>query len=320
MEKFILIDDDRRERPLYVSDGLPIGILTNEFRNETYDMINWHWHDEVQFNHVLQGRFLFQIEDKQITVGPGDGIFINSQKIHTARALEDGSSYQFVYFHPGMITYRKDSLFYRKFIGPIIENRNLRYIYLDGTQKDEFDILQMIQILGDISTQKGDCYELDILQGLIRLWKMTYRCCQNKKSLKVTADRIAEDRIKEIISYIHEHAGEKIELKDIADLVRLSRSECSRTFKSYTGQNLFDYINQYRINISIDLLMNTSLPLSDIAYRCGFNSQSYFSTKFRGLKGCSPQEFRTQHKTYISKYSPYEKKRHDKPPGDFIMI
>jgi transcriptional regulator GlxA family with amidase domain len=40
------------------------------------------------------------------------------------------------------------------------------------------------------------------------------------------------------------------------------------------------------------LLATTSASLTEISYRCGFSSPSYFSKSFRSIRGESPRDFR----------------------------
>lgn len=54
----------------------------------------------------------------------------------------------------------------------------------------------------------------------------------------------------------------------------------------------FSYLNQYRIERSCELLVNTDLSISDIALRAGFNSFSYYSKRFRKIMHCTPSEYR----------------------------
>ena len=54
-----------------------------------------------------------------------------------------------------------------------------------------------------------------------------------------------------------------------------------------------EYLTNYRITKSIDLLKRTHLPITDSALSCGFFSPSYYSYVFNKLKGISPKDLRS---------------------------
>jgi transcriptional regulator GlxA family with amidase domain len=58
------------------------------------------------------------------------------------------------------------------------------------------------------------------------------------------------------------------------------------------GQSPHDYLLTRRISAAKGLLIGTDLPLSEVAIRCGFNSQAYFSDCFRRKTGQTPGSFR----------------------------
>ena len=85
---------------------------------------------------------------------------------------------------------------------------------------------------------------------------------------------------------------QKISLDDVAAQISLSRSECSRFFKKQTGESMFDYLNSYRINKSIDLLRDTDMSIAEIASTVGFCSQSYYTDCFRKFKKITPKKYK----------------------------
>ncbi len=63
-------------------------------------------------------------------------------------------------------------------------------------------------------------------------------------------------RLKDILSYLQEHASEELRLEDIAAHAGLCKSECCRFFKKYMRMTIFDYLLSTRIQNSIPLLMD----------------------------------------------------------------
>ena len=63
-------------------------------------------------------------------------------------------------------------------------------------------------------------------------------------------------------------------------------------FKMETGQTFINYLNNYKIEKSKNLLENTNMTLLDISLEVGFNNQSYYSTIFKKYTNMTPLEYR----------------------------
>ena len=106
-------------------------------------------------------------------------------------------------------------------------------------------------------------------------------------------------RIAKIISYVHQNYMNKITLEDIGELVRMSPEGVSRYFKLKTRQTFLNFLNNYRLNHVIDLMVKTDDFISEICYACGFNNISNFNRFFKKKIGVTPSEYRTYIKTSI---------------------
>ena len=93
--------------------------------------------------------------------------------------------------------------------------------------------------------------------------------------------------------YIDARLAENISLGDVARECALSVAQFARAFKRSTGVPPHQYLTQRRIGRSRVLLLNTELPLADVAILCGFADQSHFTKVFRRHVGVSPGSFRT---------------------------
>ena len=84
----------------------------------------------------------------------------------------------------------------------------------------------------------------------------------------------------------------RVALRAIATAVRMSYFHFSRAFKQSMGMTATNYIAERRIERAKKMLEETELPISEIALRSGFSSQSHFTTAFRRLAGATPKAFR----------------------------
>ena len=93
-------------------------------------------------------------------------------------------------------------------------------------------------------------------------------------------------------AYIHEHYAESIGVNKLASLCCCSVSHFIRQFKQYAHSTPHEYLLNYRLRQSKQLLLTTALPVEAIGERCGFNSPSHFTRAFRTSNGQTPTDFR----------------------------
>jgi len=107
---------------------------------------------------------------------------------------------------------------------------------------------------------------------------------------------MAPHRLRKAVSLIDHHLAEeeggRVELQAVAKEVGMSYFHFSRAFKQSMGMSPTNYIAERRIDRAKKLLQETELPISEIALRAGFSSQSHFTTSFRRVAGATPRVFR----------------------------
>lgn len=96
--------------------------------------------------------------------------------------------------------------------------------------------------------------------------------------------------IEETIQYIKSNLSAELSLKTLSERVNFSQIYFHKLFKASTGKNLREYVEEQRIKAAIELLTSTNKTLTQIAYECGFSSQSYFSYAFKRKMKVTPRE------------------------------
>jgi AraC-like DNA-binding protein len=95
--------------------------------------------------------------------------------------------------------------------------------------------------------------------------------------------------------FIHEYSDEALSLKKVAKAVNISGNHLSEKFKQVTGINFVDYVARTRFDKACDLLLNSNLRISEIAFAVGFQSLSQFNRVFKKFSGKSPSAYRAAH-------------------------
>ena len=95
-----------------------------------------------------------------------------------------------------------------------------------------------------------------------------------------------------MISYIETHHREKITLSQISAAGNAGKTTCCTIFQKYVNQTPMSYLTNYRLQKSVELLHQTDMTVTEIAYESGFSGASYFTETFKKVYGCTPTGYR----------------------------
>lgn len=259
-----------------------------------YD-IAWHWHEEMEAVVLTQGSVVFAAGNRKYTLQAGEGFFINSGALHGAWALDtSGCKFHSLVFHPRLVGGSSDSVFYQNYVRPLMENAALEGLVLSPRIPWQADACAAIENAWQACAQEPVGYEFQVRTNLSQLLCLLQSSnpgsgAPNKKQLR------SAERIKNMLRYIHENFSQDLNTTMIATSAGVSESECLRCFHTIIGTTPIQYLRQYRIQRSAQMLVQSQEPVSEIASRCGFQDVSYFTKTFRELRGCAPSEYRKEH-------------------------
>ena len=105
---------------------------------------------------------------------------------------------------------------------------------------------------------------------------------------------VQNTRILSIIELMEANLSEPLTLLEIADHAGLSRRQIERLFRQHMGRSPARYYLEIRLDRARHLLLQSALPVVEVAIACGFVSASHFSKCYRELYGRSPQQERAE--------------------------
>jgi LacI family transcriptional regulator len=108
--------------------------------------------------------------------------------------------------------------------------------------------------------------------------------------------------------YIRDHATEQIGVTDILRHVPISRRSLEQGMRAVLGRSPLQEIRRVQIEEARRLLSQTALPIAQVAERCGFLSAERMATVFRRATGCTPREYRAEHRPAVNAFvfGPFE--------------
>jgi AraC family transcriptional regulator len=120
----------------------------------------------------------------------------------------------------------------------------------------------------------------------------TYNLTANESSqLSGGLGPARERRVRE---YIQRSLDRDLSIEVLAEIAGLSPNYFAVLFRQSTGFTPHQFVSHHRVELAQQLLKHGDLSLADIAYRCGFTSQSQFTTIFRRFTGFTPGRFRVE--------------------------
>jgi AraC family transcriptional regulator, melibiose operon regulatory protein len=292
----IEVNNNLQETVKHGSYDFPMAIYTDKFNLFEDGYIRWHWHKELQFSYSLYDTVVVFIEDEKITLSPDEGIMINSNVLHQIKPYDNSNCMMFsLDFAPTWIGGTEESLIEEKYLTPIIESNNLKFISLKPSVQWQKKILEHLKVIFNLYNEKPYGYELEIKNHLGILWLNLIR--EMKEKIKYSASTISNDneRVKLSMQYIHKYYADNILLDNIAMAANLSKSECCRSFKRILKVTPFEYLMEYRISKASELLLKNKESISNIAFDVGFGGISYFGKVFKKYRNCTPSEYRNKY-------------------------
>ena len=260
----IITDGSQKELKKHGSDEFPLLVSYEKLSGYKSGSFLWHWHPEIEITLVLDGQILYKVNQCTYHMKAGDILLGNANVLHAGfmEDMKDGK-YVSITFLPKIIYGSYGSILRRKYVEPFLHNFSLPAV------------------------------ELDITGTLQKLW----RCMlQNlPENLPYTEhSKLERNRMREIMDYLEHNYMNKIQMKDIAEEIHLCESECSRLFKRYMNVSLFTFLQEYRVERSLEFLLSSDDSIMEVAQKSGFTDSNYYAKVFSRVKGCSPQKYRKQ--------------------------
>lgn len=256
--------------------------------------IVWHWHSELEFLWVKKGQIRLFAGSRQFFLDEGDGAFINADILHTV-STADGVSHASIHsivFHPRLIGGRDDSIYWERYLYPLIHNTSYTVQLFSDSISWQKHILRRLQCAWDEIAEDRHGYEFHVRNELSEI----LLCLSDHQPKKVLAlpQKVLrkEQRMKQMLKYIQAHYPEHIFLEDIAKAASISKSECLRCFQEILGTTPLRYVNEYRLVAAAQKLADTDWQICEIGNECGFTEMGYFTAQFKKKYGLTPTKYR----------------------------
>ncbi|MBQ7403942.1 MAG: PocR ligand-binding domain-containing protein [Lentisphaeria bacterium] len=133
------------------------------------------------------------------------------------------------------------------------------------------------------------------VDGIIAYLKIIGKNLTDIRNHLIFMEKInAPDKIALVKKYLDENFDSPVSIEEVAEKFHISASNLAHKFKDTVNVSFQKYVNFRRLMRSKEMLRDTKLTISEIAYSCGFGSLSQFNRIFRSATGITPTQYREQ--------------------------
>lgn len=258
--------------------------------NEVKDKLEMHKHkDMLEICFLESGTQYYQVGEENYFLKGGDILITPPNVIHGTSSYpeEKGSLFWMIIKMPKTsfrllnLTPKETSLLAQRLL-------NLERIHFKGS----YELKKTLNAIFKTYYKKNDSLnKIEITNHILYfLLKVIYYGEKNK-------DKGISEDIEFSCTYLKQNIFKKIYISELAKKVNLSQSRFKHKFKEEIGIPPNEYIIKQKINKAKELLEDSDLTITNIAYDLGFSNSSYFSIVFKKHQGISPTQYKIDLKT-----------------------
>lgn len=273
------------------------GKLLNVRHHSRFVEFPEHKHNYIEIVYVCTGEITHYIDGKSLSMQPGDLLLMNQHVKHSVkRAERDDIGINFIilpeFFDIPLQMMRKQNVIADFLLGTLRQNNTVpQYLLFQLKGQKQISNLMENMIASVVYNSENEnminqySMELVFLYLLNNMDKLACNSSQNYEDVVIQA----------ALKYINTQYRTAV-LSRIAEDFNLSLSAVSRLIKKNTGFTFVELLMRKRFQKASMFLVETELPVEQIAANIGYENHSYFYRQFKAYYGVTPSQYRAEHK------------------------
>ncbi len=273
----------------------PFEVYINQKNAEPF-FVPYHWHKEIEMLCLERGEATVTVNGVDYPGKAGDIFVISPEELHAIQSQDDSIFYYACVFQLSFLSFEGFDQGQSQWLNPLFSHTLLFPTKIAKNSPGAEEIHRELEELIQSNLRKDLGYSLFTKACLLKIISLMAR----EKLLIPVEEKASNyssaktELMKEMVSYLQSHYGEKITLESMAKKFHLSPKYFCRFFKGNFGKSMVEYLNYFRMEQAAKYLLETDQRILDISLRVGFENFSYFIKKFREVYGCTPSAFRKQ--------------------------
>jgi AraC-like DNA-binding protein len=265
-----------------------IGIFQDNLEKST-----WHYHNNFEISFITEGSGKRIVGDSIEEFQPGDLAFIGPNLPHVWIADKESR----------LLTKRTLEMVFLQFNMNVLSDQLLNLPEFSNVRRTLNLSSRGILIVGDTLNQASEIMlqlpYLKSFERLIHFFMLLDIIGKSKTNIQLASKKYLKirfttrnKRIATIHEYLMNNYREEVNLKNLMELVHMSKASLCRFFKANQGITIFEYLNKIKTEFACRLLMDADLSIMDVCLDSGFNNVSHFNKQFKKATGVKPSEYR----------------------------
>ncbi|SDD00482.1 AraC-type DNA-binding protein [Paenibacillus sp. UNCCL117] len=279
--------EEQKTDPLF-----PVNLFRNRHTGHEATILPLHWHEHLEIIWMTEGEAVFIVNGQAFTAKPGDLLFVGGGELHTGQATSAGpTEFVAIVFHPDLLAGKGFDPHYIRTIAPLLTGERRLPPHI-GTEAPLYAYVAgpVMSAVRELESRET-AYEMNAKLYLALAFAQLFRHGAGPQQKPKETARQAE-RFKPLITYVEQRYAEKISVEDAAKMVNLSPYHFCKSFKKATGHTFGRFLQLIRVGEAERLLLETEMPVTEIAVEVGFCDLHYLNKVFKKIKYCSPSDLR----------------------------
>ncbi len=255
------------------------------------DLARWNYHPECELHLIRRSSGTTFVGDYIGPFRPGNLVLVGPNLPHHWESDRSPSEVVHLrdvalHFDPGLILRAAQSFPEFGEIEPLLKDAQRGLQFHGETARDGAALLERV----------GAASGLQRLLRFLELLRLLAHSRERESLASVgylpNLDRDAPPVVQKVMQYILANLSGKVHMSEAARLTGMTNPSFCRFFKRNTGNNFVGYVRKLRIGAACKLLVDSTLPVTDVCYEVGYQNVSNFNRHFRREKGVTPSRYR----------------------------
>ena len=255
-----------------------------------------HKHNYVEIVYICKGSITHCIDGKELVMKQGDLLLLNQHVKHGVKKAGEGDiGINFIAlpeFFDIPLEMLSEHNVIADFLSSIFRSNDATPHYLLFQLESHKMIENLIEnmVLSIINENMKDDIINQYSMGMVFLYLMNHLESLTESSSQSYKDIVVQATLKYINSWYKEAS-----LSKVAADFNMSVSNLSKIIKSYTGFTFQEHLIRKRFQRAVMFLMETDMPVEEIASAVGYENASFFFRQFKNRFGMTPKQYRSAH-------------------------
>ena len=254
-----------------------------------YPVVTTHWHEEAELTLITKGSCKYQVNLIEHEVTEGVILFIPPLLLHSISldSCEELVSETYV-FHINFLGGNSTDICSTRDLTPLMNQEFSMPCLITPGHPLYVSLGKVFSQIAFLYDEAVAGYELALKSLFLQA---VFLLLQYSEKNTPSDTRASSDKLKQVLDYIELHYAEPISVSELAKLCYFSDYHFMRFFKKHMDMTCVEYINNLRLEKSVELFEQGNSSILEVSLSAGFHNLSYFHRAFKKKYHMTPLSF-----------------------------